>query len=76
MCENIGYVSVQPLVEARVEQVTKSSSSISLPLVGNSTELPKVDWPGVWLAILEVGIVEGSLGGKVGLNAPIPDIGT
>ena len=73
-------MSVQPLVEARVEQVTeqvtKSSSSISLPLVGNSTELPKVDWPGVGLAILEAGIIEGSLGGKVGLNAPISDCGT
>ena len=75
MCKNIG-LSVQPLVEARVEQVTKSSSSISLPLVGNSTELPKVDWPGVGLAILEAGIIEGSLGGKVGLNAPISDCGT
>ena len=63
-------------VEAHVEQVTKSSSTISLALVGDSTELPKVDWPEVWLAILEVGIVEGSLGGKVGLNAPISDIGT
>ena len=63
-------------VEAYVEQVTKSLSTISLALVGNSTELPKVDWPKVWLTILEVGIVEGSLGGKVGLNAPISDIGT
>ena len=73
-------MSVQPLVEALVEQVTeqvtKSSSSISLPYVGNSTELPKVDWPGVGLAILEAGIIEGSLGGKVGLGAPISDCGT
>ena len=39
-------------------------------------ELPKVDWPGVGLAILEAGIIEGSLGGKVGLGAPISDCGT
>ena len=76
MCENIGYVSVQPLVEARIEQVTKSSSSVSPPLVGNSTELPKVDWPGVGLAVLEMGIIEGSLGGKVWLNKPVSDCGT
>ena len=74
MCENTGYVSVQTSVEARIEQVTKSSSSVSP--VGNSTELPKVDWPGVGLAILEVGIIEGSLGGKVGLNKPLSNCGT
>ena len=76
MCENIGYVSVQPLVEARIEQVTKSSSSVSPPLVGNSTELPKVDWPEVGLAILEVGIIEGTVGGKIGLNKPLSNCGT
>ena len=63
-------------VEAYVEQVTKSSSTISLALVGNSTELPKVDWPEVWFSVMEFGIIEGSLVGKVGLNAPILDIGT
>ena len=63
-------------VEAYVEQVTKSSSSISLSLVGDSTELPKVDWPEVWFSAIEIGIIEGSLAGKVGLNAPILDIGT
>ena len=63
-------------VEAYVEQVTKSSSSISLALMGNSTELPKVDWPEVWFSAIEIGIIEGSLAGKVGLNAPILDIGT
>ena len=63
-------------VEAYVEQVTKSSSSISLALVGNSTELPKVDWFEVWFSTIEFGIIEGSLVGKVGLNAPISDIGT
>ena len=76
MCENTGYVSVQTPVEARIEQITKSSSSVSPPLVGNSTELPKVDWPGVGLAILEVGIIEGSIGGKVGLNKPLSNCGT
>ena len=69
-------MSVRTSVEARIEQVTKSSSSVSPPLVGNSTELPKVDWPGVGLAILEVGIIEGSLGGKVGLNKPLSNCGT
>ena len=63
-------------VEAYVEQVTKSSSSISLSLVGDPTELPKVDWPEVWFSAIEIGIIEGSLAGKVGLNAPILDIGT
>ena len=63
-------------VEAYVEQVTKSSSSISLSLVGDPTELPKVDWPEVWFSAIEIGIIEGSLAGKVGLNAPIVDIGT
>ena len=63
-------------VEAYVEQVTKSSSSITLALVGNSTELPKVDWPEVWFSAIESGIIEGCLFGKVGLNSPILDIGT
>ena len=76
MCENIGDVSVQPLVEARIEKVTKSSSSVSPPLVGNSTEISRVDWPGVGLALLEMGIVEGSLAGKVVLNKPMSEWGT
>ena len=63
-------------VEAHVEQVTKSSSTISLALARNSSELPKVDWPEVWFSVMEFGIIEGSLVGKVGLNAPISDIGT
>ena len=63
-------------VEAYVEQVTKSSSSIPLEWVGNSTELQKVDWFEVWFSTIEFGIIEGSLVGKVGLNAPISDIGT
>ena len=63
-------------VEAYVEQVTKSSSSFPLERVGNSTELPKVDWFEVWFSTIEFGIIEGSLVGKVGLNAPISDIGT
>jgi hypothetical protein len=45
-------------------------------LVGNSTELSRVDWPGLGLAVLEMGIVEGSLGGKVGLNKPMSEWGT
>ena len=69
---NTGYVSVQTL-EARIEQVTKSSSSVSP--VGNSTEL-KVDWPEVGLAILEVGILEGTVGGKIGLNKALSNCGT
>ena len=44
--------------------------------MGDSTELPKVDWPEVWFSAIEIGIIEGSLAGKVGLNAPIVDIGT
>ena len=63
-------------VEAHVEQVTKSSSSFPLERVGNSTELLKVDWFEVWFSTIEFGIIEGSLVGKVGLNAPISDIGT
>jgi hypothetical protein len=47
-----------------------------LALVGNSTELPKVDWFEVWFSTIEFGIIEGSLGGKLGLNVPISDIGT
>ena len=30
----------------------------------------------VWFSAIEIGIIEGSLAGKVGLNAPIVDIGT
>ena len=44
--------------------------------MGDPTELPKVDWPEVWFSAIEIGIIEGSLAGKVGLNAPILDIGT
>ena len=65
-------MSVKTL-EARIEQVTTSSSTVSP--VGNSTEL-KVDWPEVGLAILEVGIIEGTLGGKIGLNKPLSNCGT
>ena len=69
-------MSVKPLVEARIEQVTKLSTSVSPPVVGDSTELSRVDWPGLGLALLEMGIIEGSLGGKVVLNKPMSEWGT
>ena len=65
-------MSVQTL-EDRIEQVTKSSSTVSP--VGNSTEL-KVDWSEVGLAVLEVGILEGAVGGKIGLNKALSNCGT
>jgi hypothetical protein len=65
-------VSVQTL-EASIEQVTKSSSIVSP--VGNSTEL-KVNWPEVGLAVVEVGILEGAVGGKIGLNKALSNCGT
>ena len=69
--------SVKPLVEARhTESVTKLSTSVSQLVVGNSTEIGRVDWPGLGLALLEMGIVEGSLAGKVVLNKPMSERGT
>jgi hypothetical protein len=70
-------MSVKPLVEARhTESVTKLSTSVSQLVVGNSTEIGRVDWPGLGLALLEMGIVEGSLAGKVVLNKPMSERGT
>ena len=70
-------MSVKPLVKARhTESVTKLSTSVSQLVVGNSTEMGRVDWPGLGLALLEMGVVEGSLAGKIGLNKPISHIGT
>ena len=60
-------------LEARIEQVTKSSSSVSP--VGNSTEF-KVHWPEVGLAILEVGILDGAVGGKISLIKALSNCGT
>ena len=45
-------------------------------MVVNSTETEGEDWPGLGLALLELGVAEGSLLGKVGLNKPISHIGT
>jgi hypothetical protein len=42
---------------------------------GDSTEL-KVNWPEVGLAILEVGILDGAVGGKIGLNKALSNCGT
>ena len=69
-------MSVKPLVEARIENVTKVLKPVSPPVVGNSTEIGRVDWPGLGLALLEMGVVEGSLAGKIGLNKPMSEWGT
>ena len=63
-CLNTGQESVQ-IIEASTEQVTTSSSTIS-PL-GDYPEL-EINWPEVGLAVLEVGILDGAVGGKIGLN--------
>ena len=70
-------MSVKPLVSAGyTESVTNSSKLVSQMVVGNSTETEGVDWPGLALVLLELGVVEGSLAGNIGLNKPISHIGT
>ena len=63
-CLNIGHESIQTL-EASTEQVTTSSSSMST--VGDSPEL-EINWPEVMLAMVESLIIDGAIGGKIGLN--------
>ena len=38
---------------------------------GNSTEMEGEDWVGLGLAVMELGVAEGSLFGKVDLHKPI-----
>ena len=71
-CLNTGHKSVQTL-EASTEQVTTSSSIMSP--VGDYSEL-EINWPEVGLAVLEVGILDGTVGGKIGLNKALSNSGT
>ena len=60
----LGHELVQT-VEASTEQVTTSSSIMST--VGDSPEL-EINWPEVVLAMVESLIIDGAIGGKIGLN--------
>ena len=71
-CVNTGHESFQT-VEAGTEQVT--TSSFIIPPVGGSTEL-EINWPEVGLVVLEVGLLDGAIGGKIDLNKGLSNCGT
>ena len=71
-CVNTGHESFQT-VEAGTEQVT--TSSFIIPPVGDSTEL-EINWPEVGLVVLEVGLLDGAIGGKIDLNKGLSNCGT
>jgi hypothetical protein len=43
--------------------------------VGDSTEL-EINWPEVGLVVLEVGLLDGAIGGKIDLNKGLSNCGT
>ena len=63
-CLNTGQELVK-VIEASTEQVTTSSSTISP--VGDYPEL-EINWPEVAAFMVESLIIDGAVGGKIGLN--------
>ena len=52
-----------------------SGLHLTLPAVSHNPEL-EINWPEVGLAVLEVGILDGAVGGKIGLNKALSNSGT